>query len=70
MHTDNLIFKTNDLYRPDKDKSLSEDGTTKGTGKVSVVELLKMPKAMRDIFGAVRGEYGECLRPNEVTIAT
>ena len=34
---------------------------------MSVVELLKMPKAMRDIFGAVRGEYGECLRPNEVT---
>eukprot|EP01036_Dinobryon_divergens_P027497 gene27497-36281_t len=43
-----------------------EDGMTKGTGKVAVVELLKLPKAMRDIFGSVRGEYGECLRPNEV----
>ena len=43
---------------------------TKGTGKVAVVELLKLPKAMRDIFGSVRGEYGECLRPNEVSIDT
>lgn len=39
-------------------------------GGVSVFQLLKLPKALRDIFGAVRGEFGECLKQSEVRAST
>lgn len=50
--------------------SFSQQSSTAGTGggiKITgVVELLKPPKTMREVFGAVRGEFGECLRLGEV----
>ena len=37
-----------------------------GTGKIKVVELYKMSKPVRELFGTVRGQYGECLKQSEV----
>jgi len=48
------------------DESKQQGGGS--NGKVSVIELHKLPKAIRDIFGSIRGEYGDCLRSNEVRV--
>ena len=68
--TSELVEQMNMLFTG-KDKQSAESGIVGSSGaaggKVAVVELLKLPKAMKDIFGAVRGEYGECLRPSEVS---
>ena len=34
--------------------------------KIQVIDLYKMTKHLREIFGSVRGEFGECLRLQEV----
>ena len=35
-------------------------------GKITVVELFKFPKNLKDVFGSVRGQFGEHLRVSEV----
>jgi hypothetical protein len=37
------------------------------SGKVQVLELFKLTKHLRDVFGTPRGEYGEYLRAGEVS---
>lgn len=39
-----------------------------GSKKVQVMELFKLTKHLKDIFGVPRGEYGEYLKPGEVSI--
>jgi translation initiation factor 2D len=41
--------------------------SSNATGKIVVIDLFKMPRNMRDIFGMIRGEYGEHLKSNEVS---
>jgi hypothetical protein len=40
----------------------------KGAHKVQVLELFKLTKHLRDVFGAPRGEHGEYLRAAEVSL--
>ncbi len=40
--------------------------TGSGTNKISVLELYKLPKQLRDVFGSVRGVHGEFLSAHEV----
>ena len=34
--------------------------------RISVLELYKLPKDLRNVFGSIRGEFGDCLKSNEV----
>lgn len=36
------------------------------SGKINVVDLFKLPKDLKEIFGFIRGEYGETLKAKEV----
>ena len=38
----------------------------KNDSKIQVLELFKLTKHLRDVFGSVRGVYGDFLRPSEV----
>jgi hypothetical protein len=40
--------------------------STAATGKVTVVDLYKIPKQLREVFGARRGQFGEGLRSSEL----
>lgn len=44
----------------------NSSGGGNGKGKIQVVELLKLTKTLRDIFGPVEGQYGEYLTSSEV----
>lgn len=52
---------------------ISGGGGSSGVGaagankKVQVMELFKLTKHLKDIFGVPRGEYGEYLKPGEVS---
>lgn len=47
-------------------QSAGSGGGGKSTDKLSIIELWKLPKKMRDIFGNVQGTFGELLRANEL----
>ncbi len=38
-----------------------------GNSKITVIDLFKMPRNLKDIFGNIRGEYGDHLKSNEVS---
>jgi hypothetical protein len=56
-------FKSNALNSEDSNNS--NDSNKKGL-KISVVQLYKCPKHIKDIFGSIRGTYGEHLKSVEV----
>jgi hypothetical protein len=56
------LFKNN--INIQKDKNSNNNENNKG---ILVLELFKMPKPLKDIFGASRGEYGEYLKAAEVS---